>query len=98
MLGVGYLLSHFCLDTTDRVDVRILLLLILDACGAFIFSIDEKTKQKNLNKIKAQLEAGTLAHLFCLSTPAKRKIVENLSIHIIRRILCLRDFGVKKFK
>jgi hypothetical protein len=40
------------------------------ACGAFIFSIDEKTKQKNLDKIKAHLEAGTRSHVFCLSYPA----------------------------
>jgi hypothetical protein len=40
------------------------------ACGAFIFSIDEKTKQKNLDKIKALLIAGTRTHVFCPSNPA----------------------------
>jgi hypothetical protein len=40
------------------------------ACGAVIFSIDEKTKQKNLGKIKALLKVGTLAHVFCHSNPA----------------------------
>jgi hypothetical protein len=38
------------------------------ACGAFIFSIDEKTKQKNLDKIKAILIAGTRTHVFCRAT------------------------------
>jgi hypothetical protein len=35
---------------------------------AFIFSIDEKTKQKNLGKINAKQEAGTRTHVFYRST------------------------------
>ncbi len=44
-----------------------------NACGAFIFSIDEKTKQKNLDKIKAIHIAGTRAHIFCHATYTQKK-------------------------
>jgi len=47
--------------------------LLAFACGAFIFSIDEKTKQKNLDKIKAIRNVGTRTHVFCHSKPTKRK-------------------------
>jgi hypothetical protein len=45
-------------------------ILLAFACGAVIFSIDEKTKQKNLGKIKAKRSGGTLAHVFCHSNRA----------------------------
>jgi len=50
------------------------IILLIDACGAFIFSIDKKTKQKNLDKIKALLIAGTRTHIFCQSTTIKFNI------------------------
>ncbi len=48
------------------------------ACGAIIFSIDEKTKQKNLDKIKALLKAGTRTHVFCHTTRSQLCGVETI--------------------
>jgi hypothetical protein len=71
-------------------------ILLAFACGTVIFSIDEKTKQKNLGKIKAKLPGGTLAHVFYHSNPAPLIRVLNFVIFIqnnFKKLFVPRNFS-----
>jgi hypothetical protein len=70
------------------------------ACCAVIFSIDEKTKQKNLDKIKALLVAGTRAHVFCHASRSFKPCITFSSFDSIKllKINMLRNISYKCFE